>query len=68
MSELKRCPECGANTCLVEFPSALAYPDVEWSVRCTVCDGLDSRFGWFSTKEDAIKAWNTRAKEEAKNE
>ncbi len=57
--ELKSCPMCGSNAELIKFAS---------SVYCVLCHNDNcityERYG-YHTKEEAIKAWNSRAYENA---
>lgn len=63
--ELKPCPFCGSKARLVHTL------DDEWYVECSQCDSEGGGFcsclpsTWlYGTKQEAIEAWNRRAKDE----
>ena len=59
MSEkLKPCPFCGSEANLYE---CRWLGITSYGVECTKCDAI---LEGYSTKEEAIKAWNKRAKNE----
>lgn len=56
MSELKRCPFCGGEAEILEH-------DNGWAIwHCIMCKNCKASQEWRKgyTKEEAIKAWNTR--------
>lgn len=56
--EMIPCPFCGSEACIRTYE----YDDTtNYSVACTEEDcGIE--FGMFSTREEAIRRWNTRIK------
>ena len=50
MEELKPCPFCGGNAKLTQWTKTI------YSISCIKCDAHFYTY----TKEEAIKAWNTR--------
>lgn len=61
MEPLKPCPFCG-ETHSVEVER---IEEGCWSIGCVDCDftlnsGTKFPLGWHTSKEEAIKAWNTR--------
>ena len=68
--KLKKCPFCGGEAEVIQMPATIAVPEDtkkrgHFTVWCSFCDllfGYDEDFGgYFTTKEDAIEAWNRRA-------
>ena len=61
MSDLKPCPFCGAKEDDEDQPLGVWWIDDEWKV---VCDRCGANTGWFNRqeREEAIEAWNRRAK------
>ena len=57
MAELKPCPFCGSE--IIEYDGTYVFG--AWYVRCCRC-GVN--LPPFHTKEEAIKAWNTRTKKD----
>ena len=57
MADLKPCPFCGGEAELIENNR---YTDIH-SVMCKNCYSESDRY---NTKENAVKAWNTRKLEE----
>jgi hypothetical protein len=53
-AEMKPCKECNHD-------GLLCQDDVGWFVRCEV-DMCDNFSGYFDTPDEAISAWNRRAK------
>ena len=65
-SELKPCPFCGAKEFDEDEPLNVWFvseDDDEWRVECDRCG---ANTGWFNrqSREEAIEAWNKRAKDE----
>lgn len=56
--ELLACPFCGGQCQIYTTP----WPLKEFTPRCILCDSI--RMSWFNSREAAISAWNTRAKEQ----
>lgn len=62
MSELKPCPYCGGEGVI-----GCSYCDIfdrycDWFVECAECGATNiNPTKGYSTKEEVIKAWNTRA-------
>ena len=60
MSELKSCPFCGGE--------GIIWPFREHPFYLAICkDGCGCQLGDFKTREEAIKAWNTRAERTCEN-
>ena len=59
MSELEPCPFCGSND---EQPTKSDFG--MWFVFCMYCGAKGPQY---HTKKDAIKWWNSRVSEEAKD-
>lgn len=60
MDELKNCPFCGSDDCLmtsIKERSAMELP-VNYQTLCLKCG---ARTSWYSERENAIKNWNMRA-------
>ena len=55
--KLLPCPDCGGKTRCVSMP----YTHDKYMVVCFTdwCENYAEK--WYDTKEEAIKAWNTRA-------
>ncbi len=60
MTELKSCPFCGGKAVIQEHE--FFYPDklYEYGVTCAECKSQTWQF--FKDKEEAIEAWNRRAR------
>ena len=54
--KLKPCPFCGSEATLYEY----RWWGISYGVECTKCDAI---LEGYSTKEEAIEAWNRRANE-----
>lgn len=67
MEKLKPCPFCGGEAYIAEYEPRLLRPvrNHPYSVWCNECElafGWDCDYGGiFDTKEEAVKAWNSRA-------
>ncbi|EKO3908227.1 Lar family restriction alleviation protein [Vibrio fluvialis] len=66
MSELKPCPFCGGEAELIQSePSTARFNEgtVNFAVACYgyKCGVMPYPKLWQITKEEAVKAWNTRA-------
>ena len=59
MAELKPCPFCGS-----ENIDLIAHHKIVVFVQC---DNCGATFPDFDSKEEAIKAWNTRTQKEVNN-
>jgi Lar family restriction alleviation protein len=64
---LKPCPFCGASASVEEVDTGLGHGGVSFSVGCdskneAACMGYQS-YTIFSTRKEAIAAWNRRARE-----
>jgi hypothetical protein len=63
MEEFKKCPFCGESVAIVYKPTDLGFEDDDGQRR-VVCSILNKGCGggasWEDSKEEAIKAWNTR--------
>lgn len=64
MTELKRCPFCGAKPPKVELVRPFGYATTYF----VVCDGCGVKTSAKFSKEEAVKAWNKRYKETEQNE
>ena len=60
--ELKPCPFCGSKRIAPEIFNDDDDVTVEYAISCLNCKAQSS---YFTSFEDAINAWNTRAKENA---
>lgn len=61
MSELKPCPFCGGEAHIAENVGYRG--DIAYTVNCNAvygCIASDSGL-WYSSREAAVEAWNTRA-------
>ena len=56
-SELKRCPFCGGEGMLQEYPNYGIRP--AYRVGCPTCEAEINQF--YPNKKTAIRAWNRRA-------
>lgn len=61
MDELKPCFMC--ETILDRVYTYTLEEPKEWCIRCFMC-GLDT--GWYESKEELLKRWNTRHEEPTK--
>ena len=59
MEQLKKCPFCGGEVYLTQ-EDFYGRSDNDWMVSCDNCSLLFGFTSQFLTKEEAIKAWNTR--------
>jgi Lar family restriction alleviation protein len=60
MSELKECPFCGDDDCVINYKNngTGSQYDPEFQGVCNCCGTVS---GIYSTREKLIDAWNTRA-------
>ena len=59
--ELKPCPFCGGEAEIFEYKNKRFVPSIQYRGGCFECG---QTVCLENTREDAIKAWNTRANEE----
>ena len=69
LNELLPCPFCGSKDVelfkVEEWIGCNRYPHITYGIGCNTAGCFlekDEDMAWFSRKEDAIKAWNTRAR------
>lgn len=60
--ELKPCPFCGCEVVDTTFMFPEPDEEVDWKmIYSMMCDECHACTSWFTTKEEAIAAWNRRA-------
>ena len=60
MEKLKSCPFCGGNGRIYTESYSHRKNDIDYFIECRQCASCTDIF---ETEEDAIEAWNRRAKD-----
>ena len=64
VNKLEKCPFCGSNAAMFESIRYKNDPEIEWIVYGVECQNKDciahQDQKFYSTEEQAMKAWNTR--------